>query len=79
MSVTKRTIFHLLAEVLIYAALVSAYLTLVLHFLVGWLKELSSHQPAVYALVAILLMIAQAVGLERVTSSLVQVTRRRKG
>ncbi|HEY6840490.1 MAG TPA: hypothetical protein VI114_04685 [Chthoniobacterales bacterium] len=79
MSVTKRTIFHLLAEVLIYAALVSVYLTLVLNFMVGWLKELSSQQPDVYALVAILLMIAQAVGLERVASSLVQVTRRRKG
>jgi len=47
MSVTKRTIFHLLAEVLIYTALVSAYLALVLHFLVGWLKELSTKQPAV--------------------------------
>jgi hypothetical protein len=79
MSVTKRTIFHLLAEVLIYAALVSVYLALVLHFLVGWLKELSSKQPAAYALVALLLMIAQAVGLERVASSLVQVTRRQKG
>ena len=40
MSVTKRTIFHLIIEVLIYAALVSVYLVLVLHFLVGWLKEI---------------------------------------
>ncbi|MBV9128809.1 MAG: hypothetical protein JO298_00295, partial [Verrucomicrobia bacterium] len=62
----------------IYAALVSVYLVLVLHFLVDWLKGLSAKDPAVYALVAILLMIAQAVGLERLASSLVQVTRRRR-
>jgi hypothetical protein len=79
MTVTKRTVFHLITEVLIYAALVSVYLALVLHFLVGWLKELSTKEPAVYAVVAILLMIAQAVGLERVASTLVQVTRLRKG
>ena len=79
MTVTKRTIIHLITEVLIYAALVSVYLALVLHFLVGWLKELSTKEPAVYAVAAILLMIAQAVGLERVASTLVHVTRLRKG
>ncbi len=79
MSVTKRTIFHLIIEVLIYAALVSVYLALVVHFLVGWLKELFAREPAVYAFVAILLMIVQAVGLERLASSLVHVTRRRRG
>jgi hypothetical protein len=79
MSVTKRTIFRLMIEVLIYAALVSVYLALVLHFLLGWLKELFTKEPAVYAFVAILLMIVQAVGLERLASSLVHVTRRRRG
>jgi len=74
----KRTILHLLVEVLIYAALVSVYLALVLHFLVGWLKELSAKETAVYAFVAILLMIAQSIGLERVASTLVHVTRRRR-
>jgi hypothetical protein len=78
MTVTKRTVIHLITEVLIYAALVSVYLALVLHFLVGWLKELSTKEPAAYAVVAILLMIAQAVGLERVASTLVHVTRLRK-
>jgi hypothetical protein len=78
MSVTKRTIFHLLIEVLIYIALVSVYLSLVLHFLVGWLKGLSVKEPAVYAVVAILLMIIQAIGLERLGSSLVHVVRRRR-
>jgi hypothetical protein len=79
MSVTKRTLLHLLVEVLIYAALISVYLVLVLHFLVGWLKDLSAKDPVMYAFVAILLMIVQAVGLERVASSLVHVTRRRRG
>ena len=76
MSVTKRTVLHLIAEVLIYVLLVSVYLALILHFLVGWLKELSTTKPAVYAFVAIALMIAQAVGLERVATALVHVTRR---
>ena len=79
MSVTKRSVIHLITEVLIYAALVSVYLAVVLHFLVGWLKELSSKDPTVYAFVAILLMIVQAVVLERVASALVHVTRRRRG
>jgi hypothetical protein len=79
MSVRKPTPFHLLVEVVIYAVLVAVYLALVLHFLVGWLKELSAKEPVVYAFVAILLMIAQAVGLERLVSSLVHVARRRRG
>jgi hypothetical protein len=79
MTVMKRTLLHLLAEVVIYAVLVTVYLALVLYFLVGWLKDLSAKDPVVYAFVAILLMIAQAVGLERLVSSLVHVVRRRKG
>jgi len=79
MSVTKRTLFHLLVEVVIYAVLVAVYLALVLHFLMDWLKELSAKDPPVYAFVAILLMIAQAVGLERLAFSLVHVARRRRG
>ena len=75
MNVTKRTVLNLIIEVLIYAALVSVYLMSVLHFLLGWLKELSAKDPIVYAFVAIVLMITQAVGLERLASSLVHVTR----
>jgi hypothetical protein len=79
MSITKRTIFRLVIEVLIYVALVWVYLALVLHFLVGWLKELFAKEPLAYAFVAILLMIVQAVGLERLASTLVHVTQRRRG
>jgi hypothetical protein len=79
MSLTKRTVYYLLAEFLIYAVLVLVYLTLVMHFLLGWLKGLSAKDPTVYAFVAILLMIAQAVGLERLGSGLVHVFRQRRG
>ena len=77
MSDLKRTVFRLLIEILIYVALVFVYLALVLHFLSGWLKDLSTKDPPVYAVAAILLMIAQAVGLERLVSTLAQVARRR--
>ena len=75
----KSTLFHVVTEFAIYAVLVSGYLILVLHFLTDWLKELFTKQPGVYAYVALLLMIGQAVGLERLTSSLVHFTRRRRG
>jgi uncharacterized membrane protein YqjE len=78
-SVKKSTLFRLVMELAIYAVFVSGYLLLVLHFLVDWLKELFTKQPEVYAYVAILLMIGQAVGLERLTSSLIHLTRRRRG
>ena len=77
-SVKISTLFHLILEVTIYAVLVSAYLFVVLHFLVDWLKELFTKQPEVYAAVAILLMIGQAVGLERLTTSLIHLARQRR-
>jgi hypothetical protein len=73
MNGTKQTFLRLITEVVIYVGLVSVYLALVLHFLVGWLKELFTKEPTVYAFVAILLMIAQAVGMERLASTLVHV------
>jgi hypothetical protein len=79
MSVTKQTVLRVITEVLIYAMLVSVYLALVLHFLVGWLQELFARKPVAYAFVAILLMVVQAVGLERLVSALVHVTQRRRG
>jgi hypothetical protein len=78
-NVKKSTLFHLIIELTMYAVSVSLYLVLVLHFLVDWLKELFTKQPVAYAFVAILLMIGQAVGLERLTSNLVHLTRRRRG
>jgi hypothetical protein len=64
-----------LIELVVYAALVVAYFFLVLHLLGGWLHGLSSHHRYVYALVAILLIISQAVFLEWVTTFLLRLLR----
>jgi hypothetical protein len=78
MNGTKKTVLYLISEAVIYIALVSVYLALVLHFLVGWLKELFTKEPTVYAFVAILLMIAQAIGMERMAFALVHVAGQRR-
>lgn len=74
-----KIVVRFIIEMVIYAVLVSVYLGLVLHFLVAWLKDLFLQQPAVYAFVSIILMILQAVGLEKLTAILVNVDRRRQG
>lgn len=67
----------LLIELAIYAALVTAYFFAVLHFLAGWLARLFHDHIGVYAVVAILLIIGQAVALEAVTSGLMKFLRGR--
>lgn len=69
-------VVRFILELVIYALLVCVYLALILHFLVAWLKDLFTHQPVVYAFVSIILMILQAVGLEKLTEILVKVNRR---
>jgi len=77
--IPKKIVVRFIIETVIYAMLVSVYLGLVLHFLVAWLKHLSMEQPALYALVSIILMILQAVGLEKLTTILLKVDQRRQG
>jgi hypothetical protein len=64
-------------ELVIYAVLVVAYFFLVLHFLGEWLHQLQLHYRYVYASVAILLIIGQAVLLENVTTFLLRLLRGR--
>jgi hypothetical protein len=64
-------------ELVIYAVLVVAYFFLVLHFLGEWLHQLQLHHRYVYASVAILLIIGQAVLLENVTTFLLRLLRGR--
>jgi hypothetical protein len=71
MSVTKQTVVRVLAEILVYAVLVSIYLVIVLNYFVGWLHELFAKQRTVYAIVTIVLMIAQAFVFERLAAALV--------
>ncbi len=62
-------------ELPIYAVLVIAYFFLVLHFLAGWLKDLEDRHLTIYALVAIALIIGQAVVLESITTGLLRLFR----
>ena len=62
-------------ELVIYAVLVTGYFFAVLHFLGGWLVQLETQHIRVYAIVAISLIIGQAVVLEWVTTSLMRLLR----
>lgn len=66
-----------LVELAVYAALVTGYFFLVLHFLGGWLYRLEMHHRYTYAIVAIGLIIGQAVVLEAVTTMLLRMLRGR--
>jgi hypothetical protein len=74
---TARTVRAFAIELVIYAVLVVVYFFLVLHFLGGWLYRLESQHRYIYAGVAILLMIGQAVLLQNVTTLLLRFIRRR--
>jgi hypothetical protein len=76
---TARTLRAFAIELAIYALLVVAYFFLVLHFLGGWLHQLESQHRYVYAAVAILLMIGQAVVLQNVTTLLLRFIRGHAG
>ena len=78
-SVTKKekskTLRAFLVELAIYGVFVIGYFFLVLHYLSGWLQDLHLSHVKLYALVAILLIIGQAVVLESVTTWLMRVLR----
>jgi hypothetical protein len=74
---TSTTLRAFVLELAVYAVLVTGYFFLVLHFLSGWLQELHLHHVKVYALVAIVLIIGQAVLLESVTTWLFRLIRGR--
>ena len=74
----RRRLRAFLIELAVYAVLVIGYFFLVLHFLVGWLQELASASRASFTpLVAIVLIIGQAVVLESVTTWLFRLIRGR--
>jgi hypothetical protein len=74
---TSTTLRAFVLELAVYAVLVTGYFFLVLHFLSGWLQDLHLHHVKVYALVAIVLIIGQAVLLESVTTWLFRLIRGR--
>jgi hypothetical protein len=66
-----------LIELVVYAVLVVGYFFLVLTLLGGWLNDLASHHRYVYAITAILLIVAQAILLEALTTFLLRLLRGR--
>jgi hypothetical protein len=74
---TARTLRAFAIELAIYALLVVVYFFMVLHFLGEWLYQLESQHRYLYASVAILLMIGQAVLLQNVTTLLLRFIRGR--
>ena len=65
------------AELVIYAVLVTGYFFLVLHVLGNWLYRLETQHRIIYAFVSILLIAGQAVVLDGVTTVLFRLLRRR--
>ena len=74
---TARTLRAFAIELVIYSVLVVAYFFLVLHLLGQWLYQLEVYHRYMYAAVAILLIIRQAVLLESVTTFLIRLIRGR--
>lgn len=62
--------FWLLIELVIYSAFVVAYFLIVLLFLRDWLKHIFDTHKAVYAIIALPLIIGQAALLHSVTLAL---------
>ena len=73
----NRFIFSFLVELAVYTILITFYFFLVLHFLGSWLEGLGKESIKLYALVAITLIIGQAVLLEWVTTFLFRLLRGR--
>jgi Kef-type K+ transport system membrane component KefB len=65
-----KTVFWLLLEIIIYTAFVVGYGAYVLPFLRGWLKDMFDTHKAIYAIIALPLIITQAVLLHFVTMAL---------
>ena len=72
-----KTLRAFLVELAIYVVFVTVYFFLVLHFLAGWLQDLHLRHLTLYALMAIVLIIGQAVFLESVTTWLLRWLRGR--
>ena len=74
-TAVRRTLRAFALELVIYAALVTGYFFAVLRLLGGWLVQLETQHIRVYAVVAILLIIGQAVVLEWITTGLLRLLR----
>lgn len=74
---TGKTLRAFAIELAVYALLVLVYFLLVLNLLGGWLYQLEGQHRYIYAGVALLLIVAQAVVLDGVTTLLFRLLRGR--
>jgi len=74
----SRDIKSFLIDLTVYGILVFAYFILVLRFFGDWLTDLFDHHRVGYAMVAIVLMVAQAVGLEVISHFVLKLIRGKK-
>jgi Kef-type K+ transport system membrane component KefB len=65
-------------ELALYAVLIVAYFLFVLHYLSGWFKDLFEHDRQLFAVMALVVMIGQAVGLQIVCNTLIWLVRPEK-
>lgn len=70
---TRKLLRNFAIELVLYAILVVAYFLIVLRVLGGPLFELYDERPVIYAGLALLLILAQGVALEYVTSLLIRM------
>ena len=64
-----------MVEMMVYGLFISAYCLLVLYFLRGWLAELFHSNKPLYAVIALVLIIAQSALLESVLIVLFKLVR----
>ena len=74
----EKTARYLLVELAMYAVLAIVYFALVLRFLGPWLNGLFHEQRTYYVVVSVLIMVGQAIGLERLLAALSYIVRRGK-
>ena len=68
----RKALNAFLIELVVYSALVIGYFFAVLHFLAEWINQLAKTHINLYAFVAIVLIIGQAILLESVTTWLMR-------
>ena len=71
----RRTLGAFAIELVLYAIVVTGYFFAVLHFLSGWLAQLAAQHIRLYALVAISLIIGQAILLETLSTTIMRLLR----
>ncbi len=63
----RNSLKSFLAELAVYAVLVTVYYFLVLHYLSGWLDRLFTSERRLYSGIALALIVLQGIALETLT------------